>query len=110
MNYHAHVYWNNDQEKALAVSLRNHLKSLGCPLGRVIDVPIGPHPLPMFQVMYDSHNQKVVEDYLKKTNLSILLHEDIGEDHVRDHTKGARWIGKPLDLNLEFLRQFQELS
>ena len=72
MNYHAHVYWNNDQEKALAVSLRNHLKSLGCPLGRVIDVAIGPHPLPMFQVMYDSHNQKVVEDYLKK-NQSIYF-------------------------------------
>ena len=47
--------------------------------------------------------QKNIEEYLKKISLTILLHEDIGDDHVRDHTEGARWIGKPLSLNLTAL-------
>ena len=57
----------------------------------------------MYQVMYEASNKEFVENYLKKYNgkISILLHEDIGRDHKRDHTDGARWIGKKLQLNLE---------
>ena len=53
MNYHAHVYWKNEAERALAVSLRPQFQSLGCGLGSIHDKPIGPHPLPMYQVMFD---------------------------------------------------------
>ena len=101
MNYHAHIYWKSVEEKNIALSTRIYLEKQGCILGRIWDIPKGPHPLPMFQVKYNSSNQKKIEEYLKKTNLTILLHEDIGENHVRDHTEGARWIGKPLSLNLE---------
>ncbi len=100
MNYHAHIYWKTSEEKNIALSLRIYLEEQGCSLGKIWDLPKGPHPLPMFQVKYNSGNQKKVEEYLKKTGLTILLHEDIGEDHVRDHTEGARWIGQPLSLNL----------
>lgn len=103
VNYHAHIYWKSNVEKQLAVSLRYKLQSLGCGLGRVWDQPIGPHPLPMYQAMYDSSIQNEVESLLKTQSLSILLHEDIGVDHVRDHTEGARWINTPLELNLKFL-------
>jgi len=34
-----------------------------------------------------------------------LVHEKTG-DHMYDHTKGARWLGEPLELNLEFLKNF----
>ena len=105
MNYHAHIYWKNSEEREIALSLRNFLKDKGCQLGTVWDTPIGPHPLPMYQVMYDSSLQKEVEEYLRKKKLTILLHEDIGDDHVRDHTYGARWIGNPLSLYLDFLKQ-----
>jgi aromatic ring-cleaving dioxygenase len=53
--------------------------------------------------MYDANNKNFVENYLQQFSkkISILLHEDIGTDNKRDHTEGARWIGKKLKLNLE---------
>lgn len=108
MNYHAHVYWKNSQERELALSLREYLSHMGCGLGSVHDRAIGPHPLPMYQVMYDNSIKPQVEVFLESKSLTVLLHEDIGIDHVRDHTEGARWIGEALDLDLEFLAQFQD--
>jgi DOPA 4,5-dioxygenase len=107
MDYHAHVYWKDEAEKSLALSYRDTLKEFGCGLGYIWNMPIGPHPLPMYQVMYNSSNKELVELYLKTKSLSILLHEDIGVDHVRDHTDGARWINEPLELNLKFLEDVQ---
>ena len=108
MNYHAHIYWKHIGERVQALSLRSQLKELGCDLGKVHDRPIGPHPLPMYQAMYDSSDQPEVESLLRTQTMSILLHEDIGVDHVRDHTDGARWINKPLDLNLKFLETLEQ--
>jgi len=53
--------------------------------------------------MYDTNNKNFVENYLQRFSkkINILLHEDIGTDNKRDHTEGARWIGKKLKLNLE---------
>ena len=103
VKYHAHIYWANPKEKEKALSFRLALHDNGCGLGRIKDKPVGPHPLPMYQVMYEAYNKEFVEKYLRKYNskISILLHEDIGTDHKRDHTDGARWIGKELKLNLE---------
>ena len=106
MNYHAHIYWRDPEERERAIALRPELAALGCGLGQIHDRPIGPHPLPMYQVMYDSSLQHQVESLLSVLPLSILLHEDIGIDHVRDHTDGARWINDPLDLDLDFLEDF----
>jgi aromatic ring-cleaving dioxygenase len=108
MNYHAHIYWKHIGQRVQALSLRSQLEALGCNLGKIHDKPIGPHPLPMYQAMYDSSNQQAVESLLQTQTMSILLHEDIGIDHVRDHTEGARWIGTPLELDLVFLENFQE--
>jgi aromatic ring-cleaving dioxygenase len=102
LNYHAHIYWANLTEKELALSFRLTLHDNGCGLGRIKDKPVGPHPRPMYQVVYDAANQEFVESYLSQHHgeMSILLHEDIGHDHKRDHTDGARWIGEELTLNL----------
>lgn len=109
MKYHAHIYWRNDVERTMALAMRPSLQSMGCGLGQVHDRAIGPHPLPMYQVMYDSNQQHKIETFLRvPSSLSILLHEDIGIDHVRDHTQGARWFGEPLELDLEFLARFQD--
>ena len=108
MEYHAHIYWKDTKERARAISFRNYLEESGCVLGRVWDQPIGPHPLPMYQAMYDSSIKPQVEVFLSTKPLSILLHEDIGVDHVRDHTEGARWINEKLDLDLVFLENFHD--
>jgi len=106
MNYHAHIYWNNEIEKEVALGLRLTLLEFGCSLGRVRDTPVGPHRFPMYQASYDDGNRVAVEGFLRKNtrSISILLHEDVGKNHLRDHTEGARWLGKELPLDLEFLR------
>ena len=107
MNYHAHVYWKNQAEREIAISMRSSFLSMGASLGAIHDRPIGPHPLPMYQIMYDTSIQTEVETLLRIQPMSILLHEDIGIDHVKDHTDGARWINTPLDLDLQFLENFE---
>ena len=102
MEYHAHIYWRDTKERARAISFRQALADLDCELGRVWDMPIGPHPLPMYQIIYTSSNKELVEQYLavnRSTN-TVLLHESINDD-LRDHTDGARWLGEALELNLD---------
>jgi aromatic ring-cleaving dioxygenase len=108
MNYHAHVYWKNNAEREIAISMRPSFLSMGASLGAIHDRPIGPHPLPMYQIMYDTSIQTEVETLLRIQPMSILLHEDIGIDHVKDHTDGARWINTSLDLDLQFLENLHE--
>lgn len=105
MNYHAHVYWHNEDQRRKALYLRDELTSLGCGLGRIMEHPIGPHPLPMYQVNYSSFNAASVETLLEHSKLDVLLHEDTGND-VRDHTEGARWLGNELKLDLAWLEEY----
>ena len=105
MYYHAHVYWSSPEQRNIAIGLRLQLADLDCSLGRVWDQAIGPHPLPMYQVNYCTTIQDSVEALLKSTGLTVLLHEDTGDD-LRDHTEGARWIGQELKLDLEWLAEY----
>lgn len=109
MDYHAHVYWSSVDERRTALSLRKDLEDLGLSLGRVWDTKVGPHPLPMYQVNYSDSDAHAVEELLSFSGLSVLLHEDTGDD-LRDHTDGARWLGSPLDLDLEWLRAYAEVK
>ena len=106
MDYHAHIYWSNSHERELAMSLREWLTDQGCDMGRVWEEPIGPHPLPMYQAVYNSDNRELIENYLRNNhrNNTILLHESINDD-LRDHTEGATWLGAPLELNLGVFNQ-----
>ena len=105
MHYHAHVYWNRQEQRLTAIILRDVLHGLGCSLGRVWDQPIGPHPLPMYQVNFDHNIYDAVISVLTNKNLNVLIHEDTGDD-VRDHTEGAQWIGDPLELNIKWLEEY----
>lgn len=102
MHYHAHIYWQNEAQRFEALHLRQPLQELGCQLGSIHNEPIGPHPLAMYQVNYNSNIAEEVEHLLSQTKLDILLHEDTGDD-VRDHTVGARWIGSKLKLDIAWL-------
>lgn len=107
MEYHAHIYWSTPEQRDQALKIRETLVDLGCQVGRVHDEPIGPHPLSMFQAVYDSSNQDVVENLLvdMRGGLSVLLHESVNDD-VRDHTEGARWLGEQLQLDLVWLEEY----
>jgi DOPA 4,5-dioxygenase len=108
--YHAHIYFD-EQSRAEAVLFHQLLgDQLGSHLryyGRLIDRPIGPHPTPMFEIDFQpEHFQKVVNFLmLNHGALSVLIHPETGED-IRDHSTLALWLGKQLDLDFDFLRQF----
>lgn len=105
MYYHAHIYWQNESQRFEALHLRQPLQELGCHIGTIHEKPIGPHPYAMYQVNYNSNIAEVVEEFLSKTKLDILLHEDTGDD-LRDHTEGARWIGHIHKLDLKWLEEY----
>ena len=107
MNYDIHTYWRNSDERNEALKLKQLLIDNNVQTFSLVEIPIGPHPLPMFEAHVTSANLPAIEALLvaNRVNCSILIHEKTG-DHVYDHTKGARFLGEPLELNIEFLRNF----
>lgn len=104
--YHAHVYFD-EASRASAAALRERI--VNDLAGRVrvhglIDQPIGPHPLPMFEVDVPAEQYQPVVSWLEKNHAthSILIHPITGDD-LADHRDHPRWIGRPLPLNLAFL-------
>ena len=108
MNYDIHTYWRNNKEREEALRLKQLLKDNKVQTFSLVDIPIGPHPLPMFEAHVSAENLPIIEAQLiiNRVNCSILIHEKTN-DHIYDHTEGARWLGTPLELNLEFLRSFK---
>ena len=107
MNYDIHNYWRNSDERDEALKLKQLLINNKVQTFSLVEIPIGPHPLPMFEAHASAENLLAIEALLNanRVNCSILIHEKTG-DHVYDHTKGARFLGEPLELNIEFLRNF----
>jgi DOPA 4,5-dioxygenase len=107
LNYDIHTYWRNAAELEEALRLKQILIDNNVQTFSLVDIPIGPHPLPMFEAHVNAENLPAIEALLvaNRVNCSILVHEKTG-DHVYDHTKGARFLGEPLELNIEFLRNF----
>lgn len=103
--YHAHVYYNDDSQRALAAEIRALAEQqFDIKLGRWRDQPVGPHPLPMYQIAFGSELFAGFVPWLLSVHgpLSILVHASTGMGDVMDHTAGAMWLGPSLDLNLAF--------
>jgi DOPA 4,5-dioxygenase len=107
LNYDIHTYWRNNEERDEALKLKQLLIDNNVQTFSLVEIPIGPHPLPMFEAHVSAENLPAIEALLNanRVNCSILIHEKTG-DHVYDHTKGARFLGEHLELNIEFLRNF----
>ena len=108
MNYDIHTYWRNSNERDEALKLKEILIANDVQTFSLVEFPIGPHPLPMFEAPVSATNLPAIEAQLvaSRVNCSILIHEKTN-NHMNDHTEGARWLGTPLELNLEFLRNFR---
>ena len=107
MNYDIHIYWRNSDEREEALELQKVLIESNVQTFPFVEKPIGPHPYPMFESHVTNQTLTVIESLLvaNRKSCSILIHEKTG-DHVYDHTKGARFLGEPLELNIAFLRNF----
>ena len=107
MNYDIHIYWRNGDEREEALALQKVLIENNVQTFPLVEKPIGPHPYPMFESHVTNQKLTVIESLLiaNRKSCLILIHEKTG-DHVYDHTIGARFLGEPLELNIEFLRNF----
>ena len=106
--FHAHVYFEPDQQPA-AERLRQGLaRRFPVRLGRWFFRPYGPHPKAMYQVAFapDQLGSLLPWLMLNRRGLDILVHPETGHD-VLDHTENAMWLGQPLPLSLTF---FDSLS
>lgn len=103
--FHAHIYYRNDAERAYAAVLRAELeKNPANRIGRWRDEPVGPHPVPMYQVAFPADQFDVVVPWLmlNRRELVVLVHPETGND-VADHRDNPLWMGEKLDLDIAFL-------
>jgi DOPA 4,5-dioxygenase len=107
LNYDIHIYWRNNDERNEALVLQKLLIENDVQTFPFVEKPIGPHPYPMFESHVSTKTLTAIELLLtiNRKSCSILIHEKTG-DHVYDHTKGARFLGEPLKLDIEFLKNF----
>lgn len=104
--YHAHIYYDA-ASRSLAERLREAIGTrFKAQLGRWHDVPVGPHPVAMYQVAFpvEEFPQIVPWLMLNRGALSILVHPLTGDDY-EDHAYYPLWLGTPLPLKLEVLRR-----
>jgi len=103
--FHVHVYFDLESRDS-ALRLRELLqKRVGDKLhyfGSLIDRPIGPHPIPMFEVNFRPEFFSDVVTFLMEHHgeHSILIHPIMGND-LLEHTEYAMWLGRQLPLKLE---------
>ena len=107
--WHAHIYYVPG-DRARAAALREHLLKLmqsgTCPqllfTGVLRDHKVGPHPIPQFEVHFTAGLLPTIEDIVRDSGLTALVHP-LTHDDLADHTHLGHWIGTPIDLDLTVL-------
>ena len=105
--YHAHIYFTL-QQSALAASVLSNIAQAIPQLsyvGRLIPMPIGPHPQPMFEIhipaaILPSALEKIA---VLREGLSVLIHP-VQQDELAAHSTQAQWLGEKLTLNLSIFK------
>jgi aromatic ring-cleaving dioxygenase len=110
--YHAHIYFALDKT-ALAAQVRdNIIKDLPqlTYTGQLIPMPIGPHPMPMFEIHIPAADFSYAMATIEKLRggLSVLIHP-VQHDEVAAHTVEAVWLGEALTLDIDFLKKYMLL-
>lgn len=101
--YHAHIYYSA-AERSRAEALRSQLRGRADVIfvGRMTDGPVGPHPIPQFEVHFRKQTMDAVVLAIEASGLRALVHP-LTDDDLADHTTLARWIGEPLSLDASVL-------
>ncbi len=105
--YHAHIYFELHQ-KPIAETLVTKLTKLEeqhLKLWKFHDIKVGPHHLPMAEVHFNENSLGAVLSFLKSNHegLSILVHEDSGDD-FKDH-ENPIWVGPSLPIDFDFFHR-----
>jgi len=106
--YHAHIYYSAGQ-RAAAEALREQFVERRAAaadeilfVGRMADGPVGPHPMPQYEVHFPERALPDVTEAIEAAGLRALIHP-LTDDDLADHTALARWLGEPLALDLSVL-------
>jgi aromatic ring-cleaving dioxygenase len=101
--YHAHIYCTDEQRPA-AGRLREAFRAAPDVLfiGRLTEGKAGPHPIPQFEIHFLERSLPGVVAAIEASGLRTLVHP-LTDDDMADHTSLARWIGEPIELDLDVL-------
>ena len=107
--FHAHLYFNN-ADRAQAATLRDCFVALTSPdsepqiryVGRMVDAPVGPHPIPQYEIHFDISARDAVIGLIVASGLRALVHP-LTDDDLADHTTLGHWIGEPVELDTSVL-------
>jgi DOPA 4,5-dioxygenase len=107
--FHAHIYYDA-ADRSVAEQLHSELRTrkatgdLGDVIfvGEMTDRPVGPHPIPQYEVHFHRRALPTVLARIKARRLRALVHQ-LTNDDLADHTSQALWIGEPLTLDLSVL-------
>jgi DOPA 4,5-dioxygenase len=106
--YHAHVYFDPTSRPA-AERLRDALVTqFTVKPGGFSDEPVGPHPVPQFNVMFETEEFQRIVPWLMfhREGLDVLVHP-LTDDMYDDHSVHALWLGTPVSLKLDGMRARQ---
>lgn len=106
--FHVHIYFEpNNLENARFLANRAEQTSL-FEFVKLQEEPIGPHPTGMIEGHFNELSYVPVLNWLETNRgpSSVLIHQDTGDD-FKDHTTGARWLGKELSLDFNFFELIQ---
>lgn len=111
-SYHAHIYYDPATSRNVALRLREGIaERFSVRLGRWHDVPVGPHPEPMYQVAFLPALFPTLVPWLmlKRAGLTVLVHPNTGAPRD-DHLVHALWLGSVLPLNGEVLKVEEDVA
>lgn len=106
IGWHCHVYFTPElRERAVRLNedLQDQFRIWDY---RWLDAPNLLHPMPMFRFQFSRVDLTRFIEWitLNRNDLSVLIHAITGDD-IFDHSYNAIWIGQPLILNLDGLRE-----
>ena len=103
--YHAHIYYDA-ATRPVAERLRGTIGGkFAVEAGELRDEPRGPHPIPQFNVIFNTalFDKVVPWLMLNREGLDVLVHP-LTPSSYDDHSKNALWLGTPVQLRLDTLR------
>lgn len=103
--FDAHIYFTEGtfvEATILRDKIKKHFESEVFFVGDLIPIPIGPHPLPMFEANFPLviFNEVVLWLMKERKMFTVLVHPISGDDFF-DHTQGAMWLGNSINLDYE---------
>ena len=104
--FHAHVYFEASSRGTIE-SVQDGLRQAFHDRIRVSTLrekPVGPHPLPMFEVIFPKEEYDAVRHWLTENRQDhVVLMHPVMENDLIAHQKYAEWLGHELPLDYSVL-------